>query len=174
MAKAEDEDFALWTFSLDRYGRHGVAETCLWMQQRLGVDVNIVLASLYADTQGKRLPKAVLRLISEEGPGEWHREVVVPLRLARTFLKSQLHGEDAGSIAAFRTRVKQLELDAEKLEQRLIEQYLDNVATEPDQAHTAPAAIALENLRDYLSVVGAEYEGEVAERAKRLVEACIP
>ena len=174
MVTTEDEAFSLWTFSLDRYGRNGVAETCLWLQQRFGVDVSIVLASLHAGNQGKRLPKAVLRAISEEGPGELHREVVVPLRLARTFIKSQLHGEDTGSIAAFRTRVKQLELDAEKLEQRLIEQYLDGVAMGSDGPDTAPASIALENLRDYLSVVGAEYEGEVAERAKRLVEACVP
>jgi uncharacterized protein (TIGR02444 family) len=167
----DDEAFPLWTFSLDRYGRDGVAETCLWLQQRLGVDVNVVLASLHAGNQGKRLSGAVLRAIVQEGPGEWHREVVVPLRRARTFAKSQLDGEDTGSIDAFRSKVKQLELAAEKWEQRLIERHLVGVATDgPDDTRSA---IALENVKQYLSLVGAEFEGEVAERARRLVHACV-
>lgn len=172
MTTATDDDtFPLWTFSLDRYGRDGVAETCLWLQQRLGVDVNIVLASLHAGDQGKRLSKAVLRAIVEGDPGEWHREVVVPLRRARMFTKSQVAGADAGWIAAFRSEVKQLELAAEKREQRLIERHLDGVAGgAPGEARSA---IALENLARYLSLVGAAFEGEVAERARGLVHACV-
>lgn len=172
MTTATDDDtFPLWTFSLDRYGRDGVAETCLWLQQRLGVDVNIVLASLHAGDQGKRLSKAVLRAIVEGGPGEWHREVVVPLRRARMFTKSQVAGADAGSIDAFRSEVKQLELAAEKREQRLIERHLEGVAVgAPGEARSA---IALENLGRYLSLAGAEFEGEVAERARGLVHACV-
>lgn len=167
----DDEAFPLWTFSLDRYGRDGVAETCLWLQGRLGVDVNIVLASLHAGEQGKRLSKAVLRAIVEGGPGEWHREVVMPLRRARTFTKSKVAGDDAGAIAAFRIKVKQLELAAEKWEQRLIERDLDGVAT--DGPGEARPAIALENLAQYLSLVGAAFEGDVEERARGLVRACV-
>ncbi|MBO6720172.1 MAG: TIGR02444 family protein [Rhizobiaceae bacterium] len=170
-AATDDDTFPLWTFSLDRYGRDGVAETCLWLQQRLGADVNIVLASLYAGDQGKGLSKVELRAIVEGGPGEWHREVVVPLRQARVFTKSQVSGADAGSIATFRSEVKQMELAAEKWEQRLIERHLDGVAA--GASDEAPSAIALENLAQYLSLVGTVFEGEVAERARDLVHACV-
>ncbi len=146
-------------------------EICLWLQGRLGVDVNIVLASLHAGDQGKRLSKAMLRAMVEGGPGEWHREVVVPLRRARSFAKSQVTISDAGSIAAFRAEVNQLEVAAEKWEQRLIERYLDGVV--PGAPGEARSAIALENLGQYLSLVGAAFEGEVAERATRLVHVCV-
>ena len=169
----DDEASSLWTFSLDRYGRDGVAETCLWMQERLGVDVNIVLACLHAGDQRMCISKALLRAIAEGGPGEWHREVVVPLRRARVFAKWRRDGEDAGPIAAFRSKVKELELVAEKWEQRLIERHLDRVAIDTGAQDEARPAIALGNLVHYLSLVGAEFEGEVEERATRLVRACV-
>lgn len=169
----DDEAFPLWTFSLDRYGRDGVAETCLWMQQRFGVDVNIVLASLHAGNQGKQLSKAALLEIVEKAPGEWHREVVMPLRLARIFIKSQFYGEDAGPIIAFRTKLKELELAAERWEQRLIARQVDSVPIVTGGRNVARRSIALDNLGRYLFLVGVEFDGEVEERAIWLVHACV-
>ncbi|CAN0250036.1 unnamed protein product, partial [Chrysoparadoxa australica] len=47
----------------------------------------------------------------------WHRDVVVSLRAVRSGLKNDTRGLDRQTAEAFRSKVKKIELEAERLEQ---------------------------------------------------------
>lgn len=164
------ETFSLWRFSLDRYARRGVAETCLWMQERIGADVNIVLAALWAASEGRRLDRAAFETPGATEAREWHRSAVRPLRAARVYTKTLLEGPDSGDIAALRAIVKKAELKAEHIEQRILWRALEKVACEPSADRKE---VALANLAGYFASIGAADDPELDARAVQLVEACI-
>jgi uncharacterized protein (TIGR02444 family) len=108
-----------WRFSLATYRQPGVAEACLALQDGFGVDVNVLLFALWLGTQGRRLDDVEMQFVLDEAAG-WAGEVVVPLRTVRRRLKDDppLVAPDAAQ--AFRTQVKRLELEAERLEQEAL------------------------------------------------------
>lgn len=132
-----------WQFSGSVYGRPGVAEACLDLQERHGLDVNLLLFCAWAGTRGQRLDGGDLGLL-RSAARPWHDEVVAPLRAARRWLKQQVSlPEDLGE--TFREEVKGLELQAEMLEQLVLYQELE-IPEGPSDAGTVAA-----NLRLYLT-----------------------
>ena len=132
-----------WLFSGTVYGRPGVAEACLDLQDRHGLDVNLLLFCAWAGTRGRALDGGDLGLL-RSASRPWHDEVVAPLRAARRWLKQQVAvPEDLGE--AFREEVKGLELQAEMLEQLVLYQELEI----PEGGSDATAVAA--NLRLYLT-----------------------
>lgn len=118
-----------WDFSLATYARPGVAEACLALQDRLGLDVNLLLFCLWAGRCGRRLEAAELRRLRAAAQ-PWHEAVVLPLRGVRRRLKGS--GEPAHE--ALRQRVKRDELEAERLEQDLLQAALPLAPGAPDPA----------------------------------------
>ncbi|HEY9550471.1 MAG TPA: TIGR02444 family protein, partial [Kiloniellaceae bacterium] len=49
------EETPFWQFSGAVYARRGVAEACLALQQRHGLDVNLLLFCAWAGSNGRRL-----------------------------------------------------------------------------------------------------------------------
>ncbi len=111
-------DHPFWDFSLAVYGRPGVAEACLALQDRHGLDVNLLLFCCWAGAKGRALDAGdMARLIAAAGP--WNAEVVRPLRTARRWLKTQRSApRDQAEI--LRARIKADELEAERLEQSIL------------------------------------------------------
>ncbi|WP_029008834.1 TIGR02444 family protein [Azospirillum halopraeferens] len=126
-----------WAFSLDFYGRPGVAGACLALQDRCGADVNLVLFALWAGgVCGAALDAGDLqRLRAAVGP--WQAGVVGPLRAVRRHLK-----HDAAA-AALREKVKALELEAERVEQ---DRLLAASGLRPGQGDPATAEANLRRL----------------------------
>ena len=105
-----------WRFSLQFYRLPGVAEACITLQEESGVDVNLLLFLLWHAGERRRLALAdVERLEAEIAP--WRTMTVVPLRAIRRALKSPPGLVEPGSTEAFRSRIKAVELEAERLQQ---------------------------------------------------------
>lgn len=137
------EETPFWQFSGALYARRGVAEACLALQQRHGLDVNLLLFCAWAGSNGRRLDGGDLGLL-RSAARPWHDQVVAPLRAARRWLKQQTSvPETLGE--AFREEVKALELQAEMLEQLMLYQELEIAAGEG-----RPEDVAA-NLRLYLT-----------------------
>ncbi len=110
---------SFWSFSVRTYRKEGVAEACLSLQERHGIDVNVLLyCCWYGSTRGELDPPAMERILSFADP--WAENVVRPLRAARTWLKS------TGCSHAFvpdepcmalREEIKRAELRAEQLQE---------------------------------------------------------
>lgn len=150
---AVDLENPFWDFSLAVYHRPGVAEACLGLQDRRGLDVNMLLFCCWAGSVKRRLgPQDMARAAA--AVGAWQSDVIGPLRSVRRRLKglAAAAGPDAG---ALRQTVKDCELEAERIEQALLYGVATEGAGTPSSAGD-PAACAAANLADYLAVIGLE------------------
>lgn len=107
-----------WTFSLDVYARPGVAQECLDLQGRYGIDVNALLFCAWAGAVQRAL------LSERQAAGiiarveAWQRRAVLPLRTVRQALKEMAAvGEP---VTALRQDVAAAELKAEQIEQAML------------------------------------------------------
>jgi uncharacterized protein (TIGR02444 family) len=168
VAPSQPLDTPLWAFSLAVYGHDGVADECLDLQDRLSLDVNLLLfAAFIGAIDGVRLDSQDIAAASAAIAG-WQSEIVHGLRRARRALKPL--SSDAGNPlrdanSALRAQLKSAELAAEKIEQTMLWQssqacLADRPRTDHTQALTA-------NLRGVLAFYGA------AETAPRLRDAAV-
>lgn len=98
-----------WTFSLAVYARPGVPPACLALQDRRGIDVNLLLFAAWAGIGcGVALTAERLAALDAAVAG-WRRDMVQPLRAIRRRAK----GEDE----ALYRRMKAAELEAERVQQ---------------------------------------------------------
>jgi uncharacterized protein (TIGR02444 family) len=108
-----------WQFSLKFYATPGVPPACIELQDRAKVDVNVLFFLLWNATQKRALDNADVaeldRLI-----GAWREMAVVPLRDIRRALKDPPPVMAAAAAEGFRTRIKQVELEAERLQQEAL------------------------------------------------------
>jgi uncharacterized protein (TIGR02444 family) len=139
----DPQETPFWQFSGIVYRNPGVAEACLSLQDRHGLDVNLLLFCAWAGTCGRRLDGGDIALL-RTASRPWQDEVVAPLRAVRRWLKQQASlPEDLGE--TFREDVKAMELQAEMLEQMLLYQELEVASGESDAAAVAA------NLRLYIT-----------------------
>jgi uncharacterized protein (TIGR02444 family) len=115
----------LWSFSLAVYGDAAVQAECIDLQERHAIDVNLLLFCIYVGAVLRAvLPDAELREAASL-VNDWHKHIVRSLREARRALKlfavdSSLIGSSA---ARLRTGVKAAELEGERIEQAMLEEW---------------------------------------------------
>jgi uncharacterized protein (TIGR02444 family) len=105
-----------WRFSLRFYRQPAVADACIELQEAAGVDVNLLLFLLWHATRKRALSAAEVAEL-EQRIGSWRDATVVPLRTVRRALKSPPALVAAATAELFRTRIKAVELEAERLQQ---------------------------------------------------------
>jgi len=105
-----------WRFSVKFYAEAGVAQACIDLQDQAGVDVNLLFFLLWNATQGRALSEAEVAEL-ERTIGAWRDMAVVPLRNVRRALKSPPPAVAPDAAEGFRTRIKAVELEAERLQQ---------------------------------------------------------
>ncbi|MFD2181973.1 TIGR02444 family protein [Rhodoplanes azumiensis] len=149
-----------WRFSLATYRKPGVAETCLALQDGHGVDVNVLLFVMWLGTQGRCLGGAAMQRVRDEAAG-WARDVVVPLRAVRRRLKDAPPLVEAAAAQAFRSEVKRLELEAERLEQEAL---FGLAATLPAEDGKPPETAVRANIETLAQTMGAAFPPAAVER----------
>ena len=154
-APVADRDNAFWKFSLAVYASSGVPDECLAVQERYGVDVNVLLFCAWLAFARKvaLAPEDIGAIGAAVGP--WHEGAVKPLRKVRRNMKS-VPGAD---VAALRTRVKAAELDAEQYEQAMLFAYAGE--RWPQAGGAASPAALWSNLETFLRAQG--YDGPGGE-----------
>ncbi|HEX9464673.1 MAG TPA: TIGR02444 family protein [Alphaproteobacteria bacterium] len=131
-----------WTYSLRLYRRPDVAAACIALQDRLGVDVNVLLFCLWAGHRGVALPPKTMTLIGELSR-LWSTNVVGGLRQVRRFLKPL-------GLPALRGQVARVELAAERVEQDLLVRLLPAARRRRAMPLPERAELAARNLAHYL------------------------
>jgi len=117
-------DSSFWSYSLGLYSRPGVEKACLELQRRHGLDVNLLLFTLWLADRGVELDQATLAS-AEQATSVWQVEVVRPLRALRRRLAAGRTRADTGSllarwpdhVAKLQKDVLVIELDGEHLAQ---------------------------------------------------------
>lgn len=146
MIPSQPHDTPLWAFSLAVYGGNGVAAECLDLQERLSLDVNILLfAAFIGAVEGVRLESQDIVAASAVVVG-WQSDIVRPLRQVRRALKSM-------SAEGLRAQVKAAELEAEKIELAMLWQWSHQHLANRPRIDRADALA--HNLRGVLEFYGA-------------------
>ena len=159
-----------WRFSLGFYRRSGVADACITLQERSGVDVNLLLYLLWQASQGRAFAAEEVAAL-EEVIGPWRAATVIPLRMVRRALK-----EPPGLVArpaaeVFRNKIKAVELEAERLQQEAMYELAQaqsegrSVVSSQVTAHqeTAHQAAARHNVAAYETMLGAPLPAPAVE-----------
>jgi uncharacterized protein (TIGR02444 family) len=145
-------EFRFWTFSLAVYADPAVQRECLALQDDHGVDVNLLLFCAFAGAAHSAVLSAPALNEAAHISRAWQSDVVGALRAARRTLK-QFAAESGPldtPIAALRARVKELELDAERVEQAMLEHWATvHIETWP---RTQPADAVADNIRTLLAM----------------------
>ena len=97
----------------------GVADACIALQDQAKVDVNILFYLLWNATQGRAFNAADVTEI-ERRIGPWREIAVVPIRNIRRALKSPPPVMEPAAAEGLRTRIKAVELEAERLQQEAL------------------------------------------------------
>jgi uncharacterized protein (TIGR02444 family) len=116
-----------WGFSLAVYGAEAVEPECLSLQDRFGLDINLLLLCAFVGAvHGVTLTADDIAAARAEA-ASWHDDIVKPLRAARRCLKTVALSEAriAEAAAQLRTRVKAAELESEYVEQLLLERWAE-------------------------------------------------
>ena len=140
-AHAPDLDNALWRFVLSFYAREGVSAACLTLQDKLGVDVDILLLAIFAQAERGILLDANDVAAVDALVRDWRSEIIQPLRCVRTRLKTGHAPAPSAITEPLRDRVKAAELEAEQIELAMLADWLDRQPPRPTNAAGAARAV---------------------------------
>ena len=119
-SRRHDLEADSWAFALAIYARPGVSEACLTLQNEAGVDVMLLLMATFAAVRNRVLLTADEIKALDEACRPWREQIVWRLRAVRTELKTGLRSAPSRETEPFRSKIKALELEAEKLENQLL------------------------------------------------------
>jgi len=148
-----------WRFSLHFYRQAGVAEACITLQDECGVDVNLLLFLLWL-AAGRRQLSAVNIKDLDAAVRDWRRLTIVPIRDVRRKLKGAATLVEANKQEAFRTKIKAIELESERLQQEAMAALAAGLKS--DAAASAEAA-ARASIASYQSVIGRPFTASAVD-----------
>ncbi len=164
-------DCAFWDFSRQTYDKSGVSTACLGLQNRLGIDVNVLLFCCFAAAEGhpplgeRAIGRAIKSIAS------WNLEIVQQLRAVRTSLKNPYEDAPKAVVAALRDRTLTLELECEHVEQLILAAQLPE---EPNSSvvPSEQPGVAAANVIAYLGVLKAEPGRQDVDDLGGVIQAC--
>jgi uncharacterized protein (TIGR02444 family) len=152
-ARARTETTPFWRFSLHFYRQPGVSEACIALQDDCGVDVNLLLFLLWLADDGQLLSTDDVRKLDDQVSG-WRNLTVIPIREVRRKLKGARTLVEPGKQEAFRTKVKAVELEAERLQQEALCAFSQSG---PLGQRAEPSAAARSNVSAYEHIMSVTF-----------------
>lgn len=154
-----------WDFSLNVYHRPEVSKLCLDLQDNYGADVNMLLFACWLGHTGRGTVTVsawramILRLT------KWREKVIKPLRSVRHMLQ-----DEHLAPLSMKEQVFNCEIDAEHIEQLILEKEWGNTRRIIISDSTRRAKDMLENLVAYLQAENASQDTKLAYRCIRLAK----
>jgi len=142
-----------WRFSLAFYRQAGVSDACIALQDGCGVDVNLLLFLFWLASDDRQLSAEEVQML-DDNVRDWRNLTIIPIRDARRKLKGAATLVAPGKQEAFRTKVKAIELDAERLQQEALYEFTQSG---PLGSEASPPVAARANFAAYEQVLGARF-----------------
>jgi uncharacterized protein (TIGR02444 family) len=167
MTAATDGTF--WSFTLGLYGKPGVAPALIGLQDRLGLDVNMLLYCCWSGADGRSLSREDLKAV-EAVTEPWQSEVVRPLRALRRRLKGGFGAMPAERVEAYRRRVNELEIEGE----HIVQNAMGQLPRGERRAGARAAAAVAANVKAYLKLRHAPVDAPELADLATILRACCP
>jgi uncharacterized protein (TIGR02444 family) len=152
--RSSSQGSPFWRFSLGFYRQPGVAEAAIALQDQAGIDVNLLLFLLWQATLKRALSAAEVAAL-EQRIAPWRNATVIPLRTVRRSLKSPPALVAAATVELFRTKIKAVELEAERLQQEAMYELARASPLGGERPSTQDAARA--NVASYAAIARASF-----------------
>jgi uncharacterized protein (TIGR02444 family) len=130
-----DLDRDSWAFALEVYGRPGVSDACLKLQNEAGVDVLMLLVTAFAAVRLRLLLTLAEITELDNACRAWREQIIRPLRSIRAGLKTGPAPAPSSETEPFRSKMKLIELDAERLQNQLLAACLPRRPAKPDDVN---------------------------------------
>ena len=163
-----------WDFSVRNYGQPGVADACLALQDRHGLDVNVLLfCCWFGCTRGVMDEPLWERVLAFSEA--WADNVVRPLRAVRTWMKHtgctqpEISNDECKSL---REEIKRSELKAERLQENSLQELAEDTALKM-LASTSQMLCTTLNLKQYIRHCGVELGTESRSGLAHIATAAI-
>ena len=170
-----------WDFSNRVYRLPLARDTLLTLQDEHGLDVNLLLfCCWHARTRGRLDPTTIRRALVVSRP--WAEQVVRPLRSARRWMKTDALGHDTAEEEdsdmgprqrQLRDRIKALELQAERLQQAMLESLSEGPAASLPPRLESQVTDAAHNLQSLLEASAVPLSDRINELLATLVTATL-
>lgn len=106
-----------WNFSLEVYSKKGVSDACIALQEKCGVDVNILLFCCWTASVGHPvLSKHEVTLLCRSA-ADWNYDIVQKLRSVRKSFKIKNYECDEEEVRQLQNQILEVEIKAEQIEQ---------------------------------------------------------
>jgi uncharacterized protein (TIGR02444 family) len=166
-----------WQYSQSLYNQKVVASTCLSLQESHDLDVNLILFCCWYARNFGVISEALLA-DSLKYSKSWRRNVVLPIRSTRIWMKSHLENTENSDyliVKALRERIKFDELTAEKIQQEYLAEIASNylatneIALEKTEKSEQQNA-AITNIRQLLSTLSIGFDSNIEVSIKLIVD----
>ena len=165
---------SFWNFSVHTYGKPGVADACLALQDRHGLDVNVLLfCCWYGYTRGVLDEPLWERVLACSEP--WADNVVRPLRTVRTWMKHtgctqpEVSNDECMSL---REEIKRIELKAEHLQENSLQALAEDTTLKTLDS-TSQIVCTILNIKEYIRHSSIEPDAETRSGLAHIVTAAI-
>ncbi len=163
-----DASGSLWEFSLAIYESKAVQNACLCLQDRHGLDVNILLLCCWLAKRGERIDSREIDVVLARTT-EWQDTVIVPLRGIRRHMKAGIRPIPIKDSEVLRARLKVLELEAERIEQQQLESTVLH-GMELASGGSNRSELSMTNLTAYFSALQIESSKRDVQDLKTLAD----
>ena len=111
------ENHPFWDFSLRIYGGDGVSAACIALQERRGIDVNLLLFSAWIGESGHGVLTESDLEAALAAATAWNRDIVCALRVVRDRLKGGIPSIPKERSDVLRKMILEIEVKSEHVEQ---------------------------------------------------------
>jgi len=156
-----------WRFSLNFYRQAGVSDACIALQDRCGVDVNLLLFLFWLASDDRQLSAEDVKLL-DDNVRDWRDLTIVPIRDTRRKLKGAATLVESGKQENFRNRIKAVELEAERLQQEALYEF---AKSGPLGTPASSPAAARGNVAAYEKVLAVDFSKSAVDRLLQAFDA---
>jgi uncharacterized protein (TIGR02444 family) len=149
----------LTEFALSLYGRPGVSEICLVLQDEHGADVTLLLFAIWLGARRRTSVTGGRIAEIDTSLHPWRNEVIQPLRGVRRYLKDAGMPRFDAAAEVLRSKVKEAELDAEMIMLSALELLAGSSPGNPGPEGEPAVALVRSNLHVVLEHNGADPSG---------------
>jgi len=165
---------SFWDFSLRTYRIESVPEACLSLQNERAVDINMLLyCCWFALTRGRQPLEDFEDVLAFSEV--WAERVVRPLRHVRTWMKLDgCHDPriPTETCMAFREKVKGMEVNAEKIQQDVLDSLTLSIP-EKDLALPDQLSAMTININQYFKIINIVVDDFVREKLLIIIQATV-
>jgi uncharacterized protein (TIGR02444 family) len=152
-----------WDFSVSFYRKPGVADACLFVQDRYGLNVNLILFCIWAADTGSGMLTSTQVSTALQRVADWEEQVIKPLREIRRTCRHEALGIPEFLLQTFVPKIETVELEAEQVEQLVLAELAQGLMRSAEGASDHAQNDAVGSLKAYIGALGIAQDAQLTE-----------